>query len=47
MGPKINSENTNNSAENSSTPISGTNSEQQNITYPTDIQGLFDRLGII
>jgi len=47
MNPKTNSENTNNSSGNSSTPISGANSEQQNIVYPSDIQRLFDRLGII
>ena len=47
MNPKTNSENTNSPAENSNTPISGNNREQQNIIYPADIQGLFDRLGII
>jgi len=46
MNPNTNSENTENSSENSNNPISGNKSEQQNITYPTDIQGLFDRLGI-
>lgn len=47
MNPKMNSKNTNDSPENSITPISGNSNEQQNIIYPTDIQGLFERLGII
>jgi len=47
MNPKMSSKNTNDSPENSITPISGNNNEQQNNIYPTDIQGLFERLGII
>ena len=47
MNPKTNSENTNSPDEDSNTPVSGNNREQQNIIYPADIQGLFDRLGII
>jgi len=43
----MSSKNTNDSPENSITPISGNNNEQQNNIYPTDIQGLFERLGII
>ena len=47
MDSKINSENTDKAAENTNTPISGSKSDKQNIIYPTEIQRLFDRLGII
>lgn len=47
MNPKNTSKNTNDLSENSSSPISGNSNELQNNVYPTDIQGLFERLGII
>lgn len=47
MNPKQHSKNTNDLTDHSKTPISGNKSEQQNNIYPNDIQGLFERLGII
>ena len=38
--------NSNNSTDNSNNDFFGNNFEQQNNSYPADIQGLFERLGI-
>lgn len=47
MNLKQRSKNTNDLTDNSKAPISGNKSQQQNNIYPDDIQGLFERLGII
>jgi len=41
-----NSKNNNTSPENSKNSTSENNAEQQSNRYPSDIQGLFERLGI-
>jgi len=47
MDHKLNAENKNSENKNSNSSNMNTPSDKQNNNYPSDIQGLFERLGIV